>query len=330
MRRKDRLRFVTAWVVGIFIGACGLAGQTMGGTDSTYKTFGAPWADTVFYVIRDRDDGSLIDSSMFDTAAGVGFASFPYETLYTWDNTKNYSTKEYWYFPGDGWVGWNTDVILTFSSSPTPTYLVSWYIIDSANSVVVPGAKVVSKNWDLSATLASPTSDANGIALTSVDSDSIATIVTANKYIFPTKYDSIKFTTDTSDTIFGYLNVPAAAPGVHSVTIYLDVTSTIVDSTTGTPVARDRILFTLVPHFVPGSTDGNYLIAPKVQEKRPNSSGRVTFTVMANSPVTPDGSYYSLSWTAKDGRSSFRGSYPNIIVDTLVDPVNILDLTQTD
>ena len=230
MRRKDtRMKphekgiIAASLTVAAFFLVMVFAPQVvMGATVNTLETIGAPWADTVFVVRRDQSDSTLFDSTSFDTAKGVGFASFPYDTLYTWDNTVNYTTKYGWYFPGDGWAVWSEDKLYRQEAtvSTVPAFLVSWYIIDSANDVVVPGAKATSKNWDLSATLASPISDANGIALTSVDSDSIATIVTANRYIFPTSYDSIKYTTDTSDTIFGYPFSPTASSGDSTSTVH--------------------------------------------------------------------------------------------------------------
>ena len=223
MRQKDRKfkphekgLFVAGLAVAAFLAVMLYVPQiVMGGTDTTNKSIGAAWADTCFYVVRDLDDNSLIDSSWFDE-------TFPYDTLYTYDNTKNYSTKEGWYFPGEGWAIWTDFIIYTFATSPTPSYLVSWYVIDSTSDVVVPGAKATSKNWALDATLADPTADANGIAVTSVDSDSIATIVTATGYIFPTTYDSIFFTTDTSDTIYGYPTASGitAPTGDSTATVY--------------------------------------------------------------------------------------------------------------
>ncbi len=189
-------------------------------TVNTLETIGAPWADTVFVVRRNQADSTLFDSTSFDTAKGAGFAAFPYDTLYTWDDTKNYTTKYGWYFPGDGWAVWAEDKLFSVSTVGSGTYLVSWYIIDSLNDVVLPGAQTTTKNWALDAVLATPISDANGIALTSVNSDSIATIVTANGYVFPTAYDSIEFTTDTSDTIYGYPFSPVAPTGDSAATVY--------------------------------------------------------------------------------------------------------------
>lgn len=148
-------------------------------------------------------------------------------------------------------------------------------------------------------------------------------------YIFPTTYDSLSWTADYSDSIYGYLNMPAAATSPNYVRAYVDVGEGIIDSASGSMIPRNAIQLYL--ELVGSSTlnDGSWMIVPKRQVKSPDANGRVNFIIPANTVLTPEGSYYILSFRAYDGTQQITGELKKFIVDTIPDPLLILDATET-
>lgn len=335
--KKDRLPIVTAWVVAIFLGAAGLWGQV--------------WGGTYYHHIREAFDGSESDSVRVDHWVGadssgsfrltmvagdsVGMDSIQDSVLVNDSATNILRYKGYFFGLSDVlcWTEIIPPMFPAFSGGVgTGSYTVDWYVIDTLAGAtnLVDGALVTVKDWALSTTpIATPITDA-GIARLQTNNDSTAAIVTAPLYIFPLTWDSIKYTTDTSDTIYGYLNVPAAAATVQYVRVYLDVGTGEVDSTSGAMIPRERIEYTLSTVGQPNlrMTDGSWAIIPEDQVKRPNSSGRVTFVVPGNTAMTPSGSWYELRYRSKDRRSRFSGLAFKFEVDTLVDPISIINCEQ--
>ena len=214
------------------------------------------------------------------------------------------------------------------------TYIIDYFLYDTTDAAAlggptpVPGWTVTAKPWNN--LYGNPSNvavtDENGMARFATDADSLAFVVPSGLYSFPTVYDSQTWVANDTFTLSGYLNVPAAAAGANYVTIYLDAVTGMVDSSTGAVIARDRLQFFLSLVGEPGlQSDSDHVIVPKTKKKRPTSTGRVSFTVMANTGLTPAGSYYSLYYKALDGSSNFSGYTRKFVVDTLTDPINILD-----
>lgn len=123
------------------------------------------------------------------------------------------------------------------------------------------------------------------------------------------------------------LGRPGPTPGPDFVSAYIDVGTGFIDSTTGAMIPRTaaRFILELVGEG-PMYTDDWALIVLSHSET-PNSVGRVTFSIPANTIINPPGSYWKLRYEAFDGRSRSRGHIKSFIVDTIPDPLKILDAT---
>jgi len=235
----------------------------------------------------------------------------------------------------------STDAQLTATKGTGPwgasgggTYTVDVFVGDTLGGVTtsVSGVTVDFRNWALDyPPERTVVSNENGIARIGTNSDSLAFLAVHNPfYVFPTSWDSITWSADYTDTILGYLNLPAAVAAPAYVVAYIDIMSSSVDSATGQAIPRDKI-YTYLDLVAEGGTvlnDGSSAYVPKRERKRPNSDGRVNYVVPANSALTPVGSYYVLSFEAWDGQTLTKGILKRFTLDTLVDPINILDATE--
>ena len=233
----------------------------------------------------------------------------------------------------------STDAQLTATKGIGPwgpagggTYTVSILTADTlgGQTTAVPGVHIEFKDWGLSASHRNVESNESGIAQIGTDEDSLAfrAVYDNPLYVFPTTWDSLAWTSDTTDTIFGYLNVPAAAIAVNYVTAYVDLGAGFIDSVSGamTPRTKVKIACNLLGgRNITGST---WALVPKTQKKKPDANGRVQFFLPANTVIEPAGSYYELTWEARDGADLLTGTIRKFIVDTLPDPINILEATE--
>lgn len=212
----------------------------------------------------------------------------------------------------------------------TGAYRVDWYAMDTLGgaTTAVQGALLTVKNWSLNSVERTVITDANGDGVIQLDNDSIAGIFTSPLYNFPLAYDSIKYTTDTSDTIYGYLNVPAAAPGVSNIRVYLDVGTGKVDSAAGTALPKTRVEYRLSLNGQPGMHDDSWMFIPEDQVKRPDTAGRVQFDVVASTSITTGEAWYELSFRSLSRYSQWSGVVFKFEVDTLTDPISIIDCEQ--
>lgn len=235
----------------------------------------------------------------------------------------------------------STDAQLTATKGTGPwgasgggVYTVDIFIGDTLGGTTtsVSGVTVDFRNWAIDYPAErTVSSNENGIARIGTDSDSLAILAVHNPfYVFPTSWDSITWSADYTDTILGYLNLPAAVAAPAYVVAYIDIMGSSVDSVTGQAIPRDKI-YTYLDLVAEGGTvlsDGSQAYIPKRERKKPNSDGRVNYVVPANSALTPVGSYYVLSFEAWDGQTLTEGILKRFTLDTLVDPINILDATE--
>lgn len=120
---------------------------------------------------------------------------------------------------------------------------------------------------------------------------------------------------------------PAASPTNAMVTVYYDVGQGIMDSLTGNMEIRSGVKLTLELIGASSLSDGSWGILPVATTRKPNVNGRCQWHVPANTVLSPAGSKYHLSWQARDGWFTRRGSIKTFIVDTIPDPLNIIDAT---
>jgi len=121
--------------------------------------------------------------------------------------------------------------------------------------------------------------------------------------------------------LYETLDGPAQAIADY-VRVYFDVTSGVVSG--GALEPRANIEFQLKLIGGPPMSYGGWGIIPKLWKARP-VGGRVTFDVPPTTLVNPDGAYYLLTYTARVGPYPIRGTVKRFYVDTLVDPLNVLD-----
>jgi len=221
----------------------------------------------------------------------------------------------------------------TTGGAGSGAYTVDIYVFDTLGgaTTAVEGATVDWRLWGLGRpSHRVVTSNEFGIGRIHTDLDSLAVRIEDNPfYIFSSTWDSLSWTADYSDSIYGYLNIPAAASSPNYVLAYVDVGEGIIDSASGSMIPRDAIELYLDLIGETTLNDGSWMIVPKRQTKEPDASGRVNFIIPANTVMTPLGSYYILSYRAFDGVMQITGELKRFTVDTIPDPINILDATES-
>ena len=347
--KKDRLPTITAWVIGIFLGVCGLVGQVWGADWRVPANFPATYdtAYTCFYEDFVLDDSSAGRANDNDYDTTFTYTAGSYLRCIIW----------YKYDAADEWGTWTWEynsaaastmdsttsyqatlgVLLDYTStyqggSGSGKYSVTVVTKDSANNQRIPDIPIVIRTVDQLTQVASIVTGPDGEATYNVD--------TAKNYVYiaggPSNlwdfaaYCTVEVSGSQIDTIYGDLNVPAPAPTVNFVRVYLDVGTGEVDSTSGAMIPRDRIEYTLSTGGQPNlrMADGSWFIVSKDQVKRPTTDGRVTFVVPGNTAMIPSGSWYELRYRSLDRRSRFSGLAFKFEVDTLTDPISIIDCEQ--
>jgi hypothetical protein len=109
---------------------------------------------------------------------------------------------------------------------------------------------------------------------------------------------------------------------------YINLSSGVFDSY-GEMVPRADTKLTLQLIGESNLHDTLWAYFPKVQEKYPDAvTGEAIFKVKPNSLLSPAGSYYVLSATSFDGYSTSTSIIRKFVVDTLTDPINVLNTTE--
>lgn len=124
------------------------------------------------------------------------------------------------------------------------------------------------------------------------------------------------------------VGVPGAAPGPDYVMAYIDIGTAMIDSVTGDMIPRTRLELKLNLIGEVTLNDGSWAYLPQTQTKKPDAAGRVGFYIPANTMLTPSGSYYELSYRSLDSRTLTSGIIRRFQVDTIPDPINILNATE--
>jgi hypothetical protein len=112
------------------------------------------------------------------------------------------------------------------------------------------------------------------------------------------------------------------------VRIYYDGGAGFIDSATGLMIPRTNVTYYCQTVGAQAFADGSWGVIPQMQKKRPDANGRVSFLVVANLFLTPPTSYYRFWYEARDGTTRIRGTIRNFVVDSLPDPVKVLETTE--
>lgn len=203
----------------------------------------------------------------------------------------------------------------------------AYYAYDSCNTVLLEGVDIFihNINWE---PISSGTTGGTGLARFTLN-DGNTYYIRAQRVNSGWTEDTLVFAAGMTDSIFGcVIDEPAAAPDSFMVAAYIDVGSGMVDSTTGNMIPRTDIVLNLNLIGESSLNDGSWAIIPMEHGKSPNADGRVTYWIPATLTMNPPGSYYELSYRSRDGYSISSGIIRKFILDTIPDPINILNTTE--
>ena len=213
MNRADK-RACNLYLIGVlvFLGIVALfCANSYGATDVPLTFATDDPCDKI--VIKRYSSGVFIDSVISLAADSADADSNYYSITLSLDETKAVSLNIDYY-----WTGGNptSEIIVWGPTSGNVgvggVYTLDYYVLDAADSSAINDALVTFRNWALTTNLYTERSDENGIARQVTNYDSMAALVTAYGYTFSTAWDSMEWTTDTSDTIFGTAVASPAAP----------------------------------------------------------------------------------------------------------------------
>lgn len=121
---------------------------------------------------------------------------------------------------------------------------------------------------------------------------------------------------------------PTALPSTHWVTLYVYLGTPGVDSSLSfiVPKTKAELICELIgPH---GMTADTVSLIPTEIRRRPDATGYVYFNVIANTKISPQGSYYNVYYRSRDGHTSAFGLLKKFVLDTVPDPINITATTE--
>lgn len=204
-----------------------------------------------------------------------------------------------------------------------------YYASDTGNGTRVEGVQVSMYTIGGTQVGAKQLTDATGGNIWALNSGDTLLPVVYGPHTYLWELDTIIFTGQTTDSAMGWkMADPSAAAGVSYVTAYFDVGAAYIDSGTGLMATREQVDIyceLIGGKYLMGTT---WALLPQIPPKRPDTSGRVRFFLPANGEIMPAGSYYQLSWRARDGYSMYGDVLRKFIVDTLPDPINIWEATE--
>ncbi len=205
-----------------------------------------------------------------------------------------------------------------------------YYTVDTGNDVRVEGVQVSMYTIGGGQVGGPQLTDANGYNLWALNSGDTLLPVVYGPHQYIWELDTLVFTGQTADSAMGYkIDDPPAAATAPYVAAYFDGGAGFVDSATGLMITRTNVIYYCQIVGAQAFADASWGIVPQMQVKRPDANGRVTFLVVANLFLTPPTNYYRFWYEARDQRTRVRRTIRNFIVDSLPDPVNILETTET-
>lgn len=260
------------------------------------------------------------------------FTSFPVVDSILIGDTLETKLTYWFYFTGDAGTyrsSWETvegnptggyiDSNLQGISNPNRIFTV--VVIDSSGTdELIPGASTDLKNAALT-TL----QQKNGSPVVFSVNDATFTLVSvAGGFTCDTSV--IVVTGNQEDTVYCYNTPdPGAAAGVDFVRAYIDIGEVHIDTLTGAPIPYKNVELFLDLIGNPIAISGDWFLPPLTYKGKTNAAGRVSFDVPANTKMSPNGTYYSLRYEARGRRGRLRGHIGNFVIDTLPDPLQIIN-----
>ena len=217
--------------------------------------------------------------------------------------------------PAGGWIDSNLQGITN------PNRILTVVIVDSSGIIeLIPGADTDLKN----ATLTTLQKKSGSPAVFSVNDATFTLVSVAGGFTCDTSV--IVVTGNQEDTVYCYNTPdPGAAAGVDFVRAYIDIGEIHIDTLTGAPIPYKKIELFLDLIGNPIAISGDWFLPPLTYKGKTDADGRVFFDVPANTKMTPPGTYYSLRYEGKGRRGRLRGHIGNFVIDTLPDPLQIIN-----
>ena len=210
-------------------------------------------------------------------------------------------------------------------------YVAAFMIWDTLNDVGIPAATItINQDSSTGSQWTYKLSEPSGYVEFSLPNGDWTAVAGKEQHSIPSLDFSVASAPVTGDTLKGYrIPFPAAAASAPYVAAYYDGGAGFIDSATGLMITRTNVTYYCQIIGAQAFADDSWGILPQMQSKRPDANGRVTFLVVANRFLTPPTSYYRFWYQARDGTTRVRRTIRNFIVDSLPDPVKILETTET-
>ena len=300
----------------------------------THNAFGDVYA---YRFIVDENTGydsvALVIYAVGSTTARDSFmlTSFPLSVAYALDKDSAYN-----YYIYASWVGndgftsslpepiniQTPNITVNLSGDGTDTLLIVAY--DSLADAVVENVVIDIKNAGGTTVIAKRTNASGEVTATLMDGYTYYIYGYGGGVVWD--IDTVSSSAGATDTMWGYtLFTPPAAGDVNWVNVYLDVGTGFIDSSDGSRIPLTNIEFTLTLIGGEGLSDGSWGFIPIDSTVRPSSEGRVLWSVPANTISGMEDSYYELRYKRRGRSSLASGVFKTFIVDTIPDPLNIID-----
>lgn len=285
--------------------------------------------DTVIFVTKPMSgSGPTTRDSVFAT-------TFPFVDTLSLNSDTLYQVQVYYSFENINGLTYAEAYYLAPGTPPAASCIGSgsdtliYYTVDTGNDVRVEAAQVSLYAIGGSAVSPKQLTDGNGYVLVALNSGDTILAIVYGPHTYNWELDTVVFTGQTSDSAVGWKTTdPAAASTPSYVNVYFDVGAAYIDSTTGLMVTREKV--DIYCELIGGKylTGTTWALLPQIPPKRPDTAGRVQFLLPANTKIMPAGSYYQLSWRARDGYNILGDVLRKFIIDTLPDPINIWEATE--
>lgn len=237
----------------------------------------------------------------------ITISSFPTDTTIPLNNDFTYKLEHIWFFPSETIM---TENHLAGDAAPN-VYHASFLSsggYDSVTALLFSGYETLTDSYSINTF---PT-EANW-ALNGTDPYKIEFYWYVN--------DSAEYTESIIPGAGGSLPTPTTPGWVY---LYVDVGEGRIDPSTGTMVPKEKVDLFLQLVGAQGIHDTSWVIVPTLYKKKPDAAGRAIFTVPANTVLRPKGSFYELTWSAKDRGLYSWGTIRKFILDTIPSSINVL------
>lgn len=237
----------------------------------------------------------------------ISISSFPIDTTIPLDDDYTYKLEHIWFYPSETIITENH-----LAGAAAPTYYHASFLssggFDSVRALM----------FSAYATLA--------------DSHSVTTFPTEQNWALngadPYKIEFYWYTNDSAEYVESI--IPGAGGSLPSpvtsgwVYLYVDVGEGRIDPSTGTMIPKEKVDLFLQLVGAQGIHDTSWVIVPTLYKKKPDATGRAIFTVPANTVLRPKGSFYELTWSAKDRGLYSWGTIRKFVLDTIPTSINVL------